>query len=161
MSKCLSWSAAVVCITASCWAPVSGHPLPVSAPAKSDILLFTMQRELDRATTELKKLDPAPYFISYSVYDQTTALAVAGQGSLMNSTHAQRRTADVIVRVGAPALDNTHEENRSSAISSAVLPLNDDPDAIARVLWRLTYTEYRKAARASLNFKTKTQVNAK
>ena len=161
MSKSLFWSAAVVCITASCWAPVSGHPLSSSAPAKNDILLSTMQRELNRATAELKKLDPAPYFISYSVYDQTTALAVAGQGSLMNSTHAERRTADVIVRVGAPALDNTHEENRSSAISSAALPLNDDPDAIARVLWRLTYSEYRKASRAYLNIKTKTQVNAK
>lgn len=131
------------------------------AAAKSDALLSTMQRELDRAHGELQKNDPAPYFMSYSVYDQTLSIAVAGQGSLMNSTRGRRRSADVIIRVGAPALDNTHEENRMSALISGTLPLADDPDAIAHVLWRLTYGEYRKASRAYLNVKTKTQVNAK
>ncbi|HEY1270979.1 MAG TPA: metallopeptidase TldD-related protein, partial [Terriglobales bacterium] len=35
-----------------------------------------------------------------------------------------------------------------------------DRDAIARVLWQLTYNQYRKASRAFLNVKTHTQVNA-
>jgi len=78
----------------------------------------------------------------------------------MNFIPAHRRSADVIVRVGAPALDNTHQENRSSALSSGSLPLNDDADAIAHVLWRLTYQEYRKASQAYLNVKTTTQVHA-
>jgi TldD protein len=134
------------------------HPLTTN---KNDLLLSTMQRELDRAQGELQKHDPPPYFMSYSVYDQTVGLAIAGQGSLINSTRGHHRSADVIIRVGAPALDNTHEENRMSALSSGTLPLADDPDAIAHVLWRLTYGEYRKASRAYLNVKTKTQVNAK
>ena len=34
-----------------------------------DVLLSMMQKELQRATSKLMKLDPAPYFTSYSVYD--------------------------------------------------------------------------------------------
>jgi len=132
-----------------------------AAEAATNDLTSAMQQELQRARTELGKLDPAPYFISYSVYDQTSAMAVGSQGSLISSVHARRRSADVIVRVGTPALDNTHEENRASALSSGVLPLEDDGDAIARVLSQLTYGEYRKASQAYLNIKTTTQVNAK
>jgi TldD protein len=127
---------------------------------KSDALISTMQQELRRAQGDLGKLDPAPYFISYSVYDQDSAMVVGSQGSVINSIHARRRSADVIVRVGTPALDNTHEENRGSALTSGSLPLDDDRDAIAHVLWQLTYGEYRKASQAYLNVKTTTQVHA-
>jgi TldD protein len=153
-------SSALICVLAASVVPVAATQ-EHSSSTKNDILISTMQRELDRARSELQKHDPAPYFMSYSVYDQTVGMAIAGQGSLMNSTRTRRRSADVIMRVGAPALDNTHEENRVSALSSGTLPLADDPDAIAHVLWRLTYGEYRKASRAYLNVKTKTQVNAK
>ena len=50
-----------------------------STPAdkeKTDALLLSMQDEMQRAQTSLGKLDPAPYFLSYSVYDQTSSLAV-------------------------------------------------------------------------------------
>ena len=46
-----------------------------SAPAADKgegVLLSTMQAELERAKTSLAKSDPAPYFISYEVYDQHT-----------------------------------------------------------------------------------------
>jgi predicted Zn-dependent protease len=127
---------------------------------KADALLATMQTELQRAQTSLGKLDPAPYFLSYSVYDQSIAVAVGGQGSLINSTRARRRTADVTMRIGTSALDNAHEQSRGSAITSGTLPLEDDRDAVARELWRLTYEEYRKASKAYLNVKTNTQVHA-
>ncbi|HEX6504550.1 MAG TPA: metallopeptidase TldD-related protein [Terriglobales bacterium] len=139
--------------------PFSGKSAP-SAQAK-DVLLSTMQDELQRAQTDLGKLDPAPYFISYSVYDQDVSVAVAMQGSLVNSTRAQRRLADVILRLGSRSLDNAHGENRPQAINSGAPPLVDDPDATARSLWQLTYRQYRKAANAYLNVKTKTQVQAK
>ena len=48
-----------------------------------------------------------------------------------------------------------------SAISSETLPLDDDSDAIAHALWRLTFGEYRKASSAFLNVQTKSQVKAK
>src|SRR5271166_641677 len=150
---------ALVCVFAIFLKPALS-PVSAAETEKNDVLISAMQRELHRAQSELGKLDPAPYFISYSAYDQTSATVVGSQGSLINSIQARSRSADVIVRVGTPALDNTHEENRSSALSSGSLPLNDDADAIAHVLWQLTYGEYRKASQAYLNVKTKTQVQA-
>jgi TldD protein len=127
---------------------------------KKDALLSTMQQELQRAQASLGKLDPAPYYLSYSVYDQGVSVAIGIQGGLINSTQTRMRSADVSMRIGSPALDNSHEEGRASAISSGTLALDDDRDAIARELWRLTYEEYRKASKAYLNVKTGKQVHA-
>src|ERR1700689_3073660 len=85
---------------------------------KKDALLSTMQQELHRAQTGLGKLDPAPYFLSYSVHDESLAVAFGSQGALVSSTHAGRRSVDVSMRIGTPALDNAHGTNRASAISS-------------------------------------------
>ena len=138
----------------ACWAA----PAPGDNP---DVLLSTMQEELQRAQTNLGKLDPSPYFLSYSVYDQSMAVALGSEGSLISSTRARRRAADVTIRIGTPALDNSHQQNRSSARTSGALPLEDDRNAIARELWRLTYEEYRKASKAYASVKTNTQVQAK
>ena len=131
-----------------------------SGGEKPDALLSTMQAELQRAQTNLSKLDPAPYFLSYSVYDENVALAFGSEGSLVNSTRARRRAAEVTMRIGTAALDNSHGMNRASASTSGALPLEDDRDAIAHELWRLTYEEYRKASKAYLNVKTNAQVQA-
>src|ERR1022692_3946508 len=102
-----------------CLAPVNQS---AALPAQNDdVLLTAMQQELQRAHDNLGKLDPAPYFLSYSVYDQNSAFAVGSQGGLLSPARTRRRSAAVIVRVGTPALDNAHEENRSSAIASGVL----------------------------------------
>jgi len=128
---------------------------------KPDVLLSAMQEELQRAQASLGKLDPAPYFLSYSVYDQSIALAYGSEGSLVSSTHARRRAADVSMRIGTPALDNSHQQNRPSARISGSLPLEDDRNAIAHELWRMTYEEYRRASKAYASVKTNTQVEAK
>ncbi len=134
----------------------------VAAPAvPSQPLLSVMEKELGRAKTELGKLDPAPYFLSYSVSDHELTAVAASQGALLSSTQLHVRYAAVHTRVGTAKLDNTHDENRSSGIESGLLPLADDPDALARVLWKLTYEGYRKAQRAYLNVKTQTAVRAK
>ena len=88
-----------------------------------DLLLSTMRRELQRAQAKLGQLDPAPYFASYSVYDQEATLLVGGLGSLLNSTQFHRRTGEVIMRVGSAELDNTHQESRPSGINSGLVPL--------------------------------------
>jgi len=144
---------AALCILPQAWAS--------AAPAKQDVVLKSMEQELHRAKVELGKLTPAAYFISYTVYDHEVAFAVGMNGSLVTSTTGRKRMADVIMRVGTPALDNAHGENRMSAINTETLPLDDDAQAIAHALWRLTYTEYRKASTAFLNVETKTQVKAK
>lgn len=131
---------------------------PGKAPI--DLLLSTMQQELQRARTDLSKLDPPPYFLSYSVHDQRQLVVTATVGALDNSINLRHRSADVVVRVGNAALDNSHEEGRASALSAGLLSLDNDQQAIARDLWRLTYQEYRKASRTYLNIKTGKQVHA-
>jgi TldD protein len=64
------------------------------------------------------------------------------------------------MRVGSPALDNTHSQSRPSGIASGALPLRDDPDAIARMLWLLTDREYQQASAAFLRVKTNQAVQS-
>ncbi len=131
-----------------------------SAGSASDVVLQTMKGELARATKELARVDPAPYFLSYTVRDQYFVAIAGAFGSLLTNASAQRRHADVVMRVGSPALDNTHGQSRASGMTSGSLPLGDDTDAIARVLWELTDREYKRAAPAFLNVKTNTAVRA-
>jgi TldD protein len=130
-------------------------------PGPEDVLLRTMEKELHRGQSELAKQDPAPYFASYNVTDGESMVIVSAQGAILNSTRTHNRVADVSMRIGEPALDNTHDQERASGITTGQLPLRDDPDAIARVLWRLTYDEYRKARQSYSNVKTKSAVRAK
>ncbi len=136
-----------------------GAQKPPTAP--DDLLLATMEKELHRGQSELAKQDPAPYFSSYKVTDEESLVILSSEGAILTSTRTRRRAADVSMRIGTPALDNTHNKDRSSSITSGQLPQQDDPDAIARVLWHLTYQEYRKARQAYTNAKAKTAVSAK
>ena len=124
------------------------------------VLLSTMQTELERARTSLAKSDPAPYFISYEVYDQHTMIVAGTYGTIVTTNVGNHRWADVTMRVGTPAMDNTHNENRDSGISSGALPLADDRDAIARTLWELTDREYRRATPAYAKVMTNNSVEA-
>ena len=133
---------------------------PAHAPA-SQMVLDTMQAELDRGRTELAKADPSPYFISYTVNDRDSLTIAGSQGTILNSQNNRSRFADVSMRIGTPELDNTHNESRPSALTSGSIPLIDDKDAIARVLWQLTEREYRKASRSFENVKTSKKVRAK
>src|SRR5260370_34967640 len=129
----------------------AGGALSWGAPhpeADSDVLLATMQAELERAKYSLAKSDPAPYFISYEVYAQHSLQLAGNYGTIVPSLASNRGWADVTMRVGRPVLDNTHNENRSSGITSGPLPLADDRDAISRTLWDMTNREYRRASPA-------------
>ena len=130
------------------------------AASNSDSLLATMQKELIRAKADLAKTDPAPYFISYTAYDQNEVQIVASYGALIATAGGRHRTADVVMHVGTAALDNTHSEGRASGITSGPLPLDNDSAAISRVLWQLTDREYKKASPAFLKIKTNTAVRS-
>ena len=132
---------------------------PVSKTV-SDPVMKVMQLELARATTDLGKTDSAPYYMSYTVYDQNLLVLVGAYGSLLTDASLQRRQADVVMRVGTAALDNTHGQSRGTGMTSGTLPIGDDQDAVARVLWELTDREYKRAAPAFLNVRTNTAVRA-
>ena len=136
---------------------VADKPAPKTV---SDPVMKVMQTELARASTDLGKTDSAPYFMSYTVYDQNLDVLVGAYGSLLTDASLERRSADVTMRVGSPALDNTHGQSRFSGMTSGTLPLGNDQDAIARVLWELTDREYKRAAPAFLNVRTNNAVRA-
>jgi TldD protein len=131
-----------------------------AADAASDTLLDSMQSELQRASASLAKADPPAYFLSYSAYDGDSVTVVASYGSLLASFSSRVRRAGVIVRVGSPELDNTHGQNRRSAITQEALPLEDDPGALTRSFWWLTNRGYRSSAPAFLKVKTDTAVRS-
>src|SRR5438046_7676930 len=124
---------------------------PVAASTASDPVLKAMQNEMARATAELGKAEQPPYYVSYTVYDQDFVVLVGAYGSLLTNSAAQRRFADVTMRVGTPELDNTHGQSRPSGGNSGSLPLGNDADAMSRVLWELTDREYKRAVPTPLN----------
>src|SRR5438270_646121 len=141
------------------WAPAAvGQSSQSSNP--DPVLLQTMQQELQRAMSALSKADPPPYFISYSVDEEFGTVIVGSSGAIVASIGRHERNADISVRVGNRELDNTHGENRFHAITTASLPLDDKPDAIARVLWLNTDRMYKKAAQTFVEVKTNTKVRA-
>ena len=98
-------------------------PADAASAAAADPLLATMQAELNRAKTDLAKSDTPPYYLSYTVYDQDQIMIAGAYGGLLTNTAVKRRSADVTMRVGGPALDNTHGQSRQSGMTSGTLPL--------------------------------------
>ena len=134
---------------------------PVIASA-SPVLLDVMHQELGRAMQSLAHQDPPPYFMSYAVTDHRNLSISASQGALFASETRHTRTADISIRVAGPQLDNTHgSENRASGMMSTLLPLSDDGEAIARILWLTTDREYKRASRNFLQVKTNLEVRAR
>ena len=75
--------------------------LPAAEPGARDVLLDTMNRELQRNYEALKqKADPAPYFMAYEVTDLDTHEVGASLGVLNLSENGHNRYLDVTVRVG-------------------------------------------------------------
>jgi TldD protein len=151
-----SLSRLVICVVIACCV----IPIGAVSPAHPDVLLETMRRELQRATTSLAKSDPAPYYLSYGATETTGTVIVATNGSLLVSTDIHRRQADVMMRVGSQALDNTHGESRGSGLTWGTLPFTDERDAIGRVFWQLTDREYEQASGAFLKVKTNQAVRS-
>ncbi len=147
---------AIVVLAVCCGIPL----VALSSPPRTDVLMDAMQKELQRATASLTKSDPSPYFLSYTAHD-AEGITIAGEnGSLLISNSFHQRQADVVMRVGSAALDNTHSQSRPSGIVTGLIPLGDDPDAIGRVLWQLTDQEYNKASAAYVRVKTNQAVQS-
>ncbi len=158
-------------------APPAGASRPVDS-----VLLRTMDAELGRAMRDLgtgaqaaersgagpgaKAADagtqtPKPYFLSYAVSDADSLSMSAQFGALTGANRSHRRSADVEIRLGSPAEDNTHGDHRNSALTTIPLPLTDDPAAISRSLWFATNRGYGKALDGYLKVKTEQQVRAR
>ena len=163
-----------LCVPALAFTPAaSAQDAGSSASVAQPPLMDAMTSELHRALAELggvaqpassskeKTLAQKPYFLSYSVADAESVTITSQYGAVMNSNQTHERTADVQVRLGSPAEDNTHGTHRTSALTTVALPLTDDRAAIERTLWYATNRGYGKALDALEKVKTEQQVRAR
>ncbi len=139
---------------------------PPFKPADT-LLLDTMSAELHRAMESLGRTgaeaakEPRPYFLSYAVSDSDSFNMTAQFGAISLSRESRRRTADIQLRIGSQAEDNTHGDHRASALTTIPLPLTDNPKAVARSLWFATNRGYGKALDSYVKVQTEQQVRAK
>src|SRR5258708_1387898 len=63
------------------------------------LLMSTMQQEMDRAISSLSKADPAPYYMSYSVNEESGGVIIASNGAIVASIGRHDRSANISVRV--------------------------------------------------------------
>ncbi len=113
------------------------------------------------AAGEATAQTPKPYFLSYAVSDADQVAMSAQFGALTGANRSHRRSADVEIRLGSQAEDNTHGDHRNSALTTVPLPLTDDAAAISRSLWFATNRGYGKALDGYLKVKTEQQVRAR
>jgi predicted Zn-dependent protease len=135
------------------------HSRAAANAAGEPPLLAIMQQELERAMAALGKADPAVYFVSYSVTDVVGSAIVSNNGAITTTPNRHERVASISVRVGSQEFDNTHGGNRFGSVTTAI-PLEDEPDAIARELWVNTDRLYKRAAQVYQSVKTNAKVQA-
>lgn len=115
-------------------------------------LLQVATAELDRAVGALASQDEPPYYLGYELVDRHTLRVQATHGALGVQSDRRLRTADVDVRVGTLALDNTHKIRDAGWFSDVdhsrvLLPLDGDPRATSLALWRETDRAWQAAVR--------------
>jgi TldD protein len=133
---------------------------PDNAPKPSP-LLGAMKAELDRSMTTLGALDPAAYFIGYTLTDSQRATVSGSNGALLQSDENRNRWLEVSVRTGSYDLDNTHKVDGRQPPSGGPgtnAPLDDDSDVLRRAIWLETDKQYRAAAEALIKIKTGKEV---
>lgn len=135
-------------------APAFAAPLQTCNAAKQP-LLSEMAAELNRSFKVLKKQRPPVYYMSYQLEQSDSYRISASLGGLAQERKGRKATADVMVRVGGPKLDNTHELKGAYADGTVVsyrVPLEEtDSLALKNVLWRATQ---EAAERAQNEFNT-------
>jgi TldD protein len=126
-------------------------------------VLQAMSAELERSMQKLKTQPVPPYFLSYEIIDTHGFNVTGAFGKLTGSHENRRRQLDIDLRVGDYTMDNTREIRGSmlgsfARLSSATVPIDNDPDAIREVLWYHTDERYKRALEQLTRIKTNVQV---
>lgn len=136
----------------------------LAAEPPADPVLATMEAELSRQAAALGKTPTPIFFLSYQLTDNRSVQAWASLGALVNSGESEQRNLDLDLRVGSPALDNTHPlrdggfPDGPSASDRRGIPLDGDADALRLAIWRETERSYRRAVQLLQRAKASVQV---
>ena len=118
------------------------------ASTDDDAVVRAMKDEMQRSMSELQLADsPKPYFIAYTVRDNTQLLESFYLGTSVRDDASRSRTVRVEVRVGSYELDNRNYRPRvdRSATVTFALPVSNDYEELRRVIWRATDSAYKNA----------------
>jgi predicted Zn-dependent protease len=142
----------------------TGPWLTQAAQEPVDPVLAALEAELSRQAAALGKAPTPTYFLSYQLTDNHSVRAWASLGALVHSGEADQRNLDLDLRVGSPALDNTHPLRDGgfgegpSAQDRRAIPLDGDGDALRLAIWRETERSYRRAVQLLQRVKASVQV---
>ncbi len=113
-----------------------------------DVIVQALKDELQRSMSELQlEGSPQPYFIAYTVRDNSQLLESFFLGTSVRADRISSRTVRVEVRVGSYELDNRNYRprvNRSATVTRA-LPITNDYEELRRAIWRATDVAYKNA----------------
>ena len=117
---------------------------------QSDALLQILQEELQKNKAILDQQQSGVYLLSYRVDETTYHYVNTSMGSLLQNRHQTQRLLTIQVRVGDHELDNFHElrddySDRGTSYSVVELPITDEPQAIAQLVWSETDKAFREA----------------
>lgn len=133
----------------------ASEPLARPTGAQPAPMLQVAQDAVDHAMSALSEEEEPPYHLAIGVNQTHTLRLSATNGAIMARRDGWSRSADLDLRVGSFALDNTHklldagwfsEESRSMVH----LPLGDgaaDLNAAETILWRELDDSYQQAVR--------------
>ena len=124
-------------------------------------VLQALEHEMKRAFEVLKqKGDPSPYFISYSVRENSSFNIESSLGALRSSNRDLSRLLDVDVRVGEYQLDSTHQIRGPRGTNTGpnftypvLMPIDNDIDALRSVIWLETDQKYKAAVERFIQVK--------
>ena len=114
----------------------------------SEVLFRAMNDELKRTIRHLRVGQLAePYFVSYSVLETHTLELEGSFGALEAPRESSSRRLSVVVRAGSREFDDTHFVGSRESYRSltALVPLEDDYDALRARIWTLTDRAYKLA----------------
>lgn len=100
----------------------------------------------------LSEQEIPPYYMDYRVDDVESLSLKVSFGSLVADNYSRNRGLTAMVRVGDYAFDNTHDYKGNYNMPeqmeayAALLPIENKPDAIKQVLWRITDKAYKNAS---------------
>ncbi len=129
--------------------------------AERHALMVALEQELERHKKILaEKTQLPPYFIGFTLTEVHSDAIEASSGALVSRTDGVNRYIEVEIRVGDYDFDNTNRNRGGGGgFASRTGPLDDDPQALRKMLWRITEETYRDAAEAYLRVKANEQVS--
>lgn len=142
--------------------PAIAATAPAAEATAASPVLTALKQELQRSMEAFKNETEPPYFLSYEAIQTQSARIDSAFGALTSSSDDLRRSLDIDLRVGDYGLDNTHDirgsNRRRSRPQFISLPIEDDPDAIASMVWFHTDQAYRRAVEDLTKIRTNIKV---